>query len=118
MQTLFDTPPKTEHIHCEGLVNPKVPTFDEPRLSGQNLLIYKKLRLGPATNVAFAKLTGSMAVHSRVSDVRQEIQEYGFDLKRIKSDGGVNTYAIIAPNGTVYPLAITVQDYLNLKAGG
>ena len=95
----------------EGLVNPSVPLKDEDRLSHQNLIVYKRLKRGPTTNVELANLTKSMAVHSRVSDVRQEIQQNGYDLKPIASNGGIRTYAIISPNGTIYPLGIKPEDY-------
>ena len=84
----------------DGLVNPSVLPEDEIRLSGQNKIVFERLKRGPATNIELHQRAGGLAIHSRISDVRQELQKHGWDLQIIdKWPGGINKYAILNPKG-------------------
>jgi len=96
-------PPKEILPLFDGMVNPSVLPEDEIRLSGQNFIVFERLKRGPATNIELHRLAGGLAIHSRISDVRQELQKYGWDIKKVKKyEGGINEYTIINPKGEIY----------------
>ena len=78
----------------EGMVNPSVAPEDEILLSGQNLKVYERLLEGPATNVQLQAATGSMAIHSRIADVRGELAKHGLAVYGKPVKGGLWLYRI------------------------
>ena len=79
----------------DGLVNPSVPEVDEERLSAQCLIIFKELLTGAKTNVELVEASHSMNLTARISDVRREVEQAGWNLKRIKClGGGVHLYQL------------------------
>ena len=87
----------------DGLVNGTVLPEDEIRLSRQCRILYRRLKRGPATNTELIEITSTCAPSARRSDLRKELQKYGWGLARIKNlGGGVNLYGITDPNGRVY----------------
>ncbi len=102
MDTIYAKKPKEYLSLFDGLVNPSVLPEDEIRLSNQCMMMYKRLLSGPATNVELQKLTGSMNPTARRTDLRQEMQRNGWDLKKIeKRPNGVNLYALINNEGKI-----------------
>ena len=96
----FARQPKEPMPLFDGLVNPSVLPEDELRLSGQNLAMYKRLLKGPATNVELAGK--SMNTTARRSDVRFEVERFGWTLEKIESRGkGVNLYALKNADGKI-----------------
>jgi len=86
---------KTRFPLFEGMVNASVLPEDELRLSKQCLAMYRRLLKGPATNVELAEITKSMNPTARRTDLRNELQKHGWNLKLTKKlGGGVNTYAL------------------------
>jgi hypothetical protein len=84
------------------LVNPSVLPEDELRLSGQNMKIYNRLLKGPASNVELQNITGSMNPTARRTDVRHEVERFGWTMELIESkSGGVNIYALKNGNGDI-----------------
>ena len=79
----------------EGMVNPSVAPEDEVRLSGQNRAVYERLCQGPATNDELESLCGR--VNSRISDVRQELNKFGWTVygKRLKGAVWIYRLAVI-----------------------
>jgi len=87
----------------EGMLNPSVLQEDELRLSRHCRMMFKRLCRGPATNIELTELTHSANPTARRTDLRQEVQKFGWDLKRIENlGGGVNRYALITPDGKVW----------------
>ena len=88
----------------DGMVNPSVLPEDELRLSNQCRLIFNRLKYGPATNVQLQRLTKAMNTAGRISDTRQELKKYGWNLERQDSKHlppGVNLYSMIDGNGNI-----------------
>lgn len=61
----------------------QAPREDRKRLAGQNLAIYERLKLGPATNAELAAI--SLKYTSRVDDVRKA--GIAIDAKRVGTSG-------------------------------
>jgi len=86
-----------------GDVNPSVLPEDELRLSKHCRMMFSRLKFGPATNVQLRELCNSFNPTARRTDLRQELQRAGWDLKLIKRLGnGLNLYGIITPDGRVW----------------
>jgi len=104
---------KTECLPLfEGLVNASVLPEDELRLSEHCRAMFKRLKRGPATNVELQELTNSLNATARRSDIRKELQRVDWDLRLVKKkSGGVNVYAIVRPDGTLYPHNFAPEDY-------
>ena len=86
----------------DGMVNASVLPEDELRLSKQCLLMYRRLLKGPATNVELAEITKSMNTTARRTDLRNELQKHGWNLKLTKKLGdGVNVYALVDQDGNI-----------------
>lgn len=66
--------------------DPNVEPTDTPRLTGQNLRILNRLRLGPASNTELSGI--SLKYTSRISDLRK----HGFDIECRRQAGGWNLY--------------------------
>ena len=95
----------------DGMVNPSVLPEDELRLSNHCKIIYRRLLKGKATNVELAELTKSMNPTARRTDLRQELQKHGWDLKRIENlGGGVNVYALVDQDGNIQTGEQTHED--------
>ena len=95
---------KTEHLPLfDGIVNPSVLDQECSRLSGQCKTIFLRLMKGPATNRELQKLTQSLNLSGRLSDVRAEVQKCHWELVIVKrSRQGLNTYALKRPDGTIH----------------
>ena len=88
----------------DGMVNPSVLPENELRLSRQCRMIFNRFKCGPATNKELQTLTKSMAISTRVSDVRKELNKYGWTVQKQDSKDlprGVNRYAMINGNGDI-----------------
>lgn len=79
-QTEFDFDKPIEPICCEPA--------DQIRLRGQNLRIFERLKLGPATNSELAGI--SLKYTSRISDLRR----HGIAVRCIRLDGGLTRYEL------------------------
>lgn len=58
--------------------DPKVTPAESPRLTGQNLAIYRRLLEGPASNKELSSI--SLKYTSRISDVRKVVRKRGWDV--------------------------------------
>lgn len=71
--------------------DPNVDPLDKPRLRGQCLLIYNRLRQGPATNVELLKIAPKYT--SRISDLRLKA---GLKIVNHKEPGrGTTVYELV-----------------------
>lgn len=88
----------------DGLVNPSVAPDDEDRISDQAQRVYARLKHGPATNIELHNI--ALQYNARIYEIRRFFTEHapGWEVHIIsKRTDGVNVFAIITPDGKVYP---------------
>ena len=81
----------------DAQVNASVLDEDVLRLSGQNLKLYTALLSGAKTNRELMDITRAMNLTARISDVRIELQDHGWDVVKMDSKdlpAGLNRYCI------------------------
>lgn len=77
------------------VVDQRVPIPDCEGLKGQNAAVLARLRLGPATTRELAMvIPESLAIHSRVSDVREYLEGLGETVQRHRLGPRLHLYMI------------------------
>jgi len=77
------------------VVDQRLDLAEEEKLRGDNALVLRRLRCGPATTAELAAAAPrSMAIHSRVADVRTYLERHGETVVRRRIGPRLHVYRI------------------------